>query len=186
MYLIFVPILRFSQAVNIVVMLRTPCLSDAIYECAPFWTVQHFLHLLQSQMQIWLYCWPDYSVRKAMLQLRFHYSSWVQQISHCHTKHRGRVCIQLASYAEDQGFLYRPKNSLSWPTFLYFYLACPVKYRHRTFNNATAASFHIITNSLIPNPTIRRRILKATSTKIIVKLTRTPLANFRKRSNVDL
>jgi hypothetical protein len=141
-------------------MLLMPCLSDPICDCTPFWTVQHFLYL-QSQMQIWLHCWPAYSVGNAMLELRFLYNICVQHINHCHTKHRGRVCTQLASYADDQGFQYRPRNSLSWPTFPYFYLVCPVKYRHRTINNATAPSFHIATNSLHPKPTIRRRIFKA-------------------------
>ena len=32
--LIFVPILRFSQAANTLVIFRTPCLSDAIRDCA--------------------------------------------------------------------------------------------------------------------------------------------------------
>jgi hypothetical protein len=135
-YLIIVPIQLFSQAVNILVILRTPCFSNAIRDCAYSGLSIIFLHLPQSQMQIWLYCWPDYSVGKVELQLRFHYNSWVEQINHCHTKQHGRVCTQLASYAEDQGLLYRPRKSILTSLSLLL-LVCPVKYRHRTFNNAT-------------------------------------------------
>jgi len=88
----------------------------------------------------------------------YYYYSWVQQINHYHTKIAVKYVRSLPRMPKIETSSIG-SESLYWPAFSYFYLVCPVKYRHRNFNNATAASFHLRTNSFIPNPAIRSRIL---------------------------